>query len=43
MGGSPLGEIVAFQNATSSTFHFVESTAGTYDISLQINDTAGKW
>ena len=41
MGGSPIGGIVAFPNATSSTFRFIESTAGTYDISLQINDSAG--
>jgi hypothetical protein len=41
MGGSPIGGIVAFPNATSSTFTFIESIAGTYDISLQINDSAG--
>ncbi len=39
--GKPLGPITPFPNATSSTFRFIESTAGTYDISLQINDSAG--
>ena len=39
--GSPIGSIVAFSGATSSTFKFVESTSGTYDISLNISDSAG--
>ncbi len=41
VGGSPEGPIVAFPGATSSTFTFVESTPGTYDISLNISDSAG--
>ena len=40
-GGSPIGAIVAFPGATSSTFKFVESTPGTYDISLNVSDSAG--
>ena len=39
--GSPVGTNTPFPNATSSTFHFIEPIAGTYGISLQINDSAG--
>ena len=39
--GSPIGGIVAFPGATSSTFKFVESTPGTYDISLNVSDSEG--
>jgi hypothetical protein len=35
----PLGPLIAFPGATSSTFKFVESTPGTYEISCEVTDS----
>ncbi len=37
----PLGPIVAVPGATSSSFEFIESSPGTYDISINVTDSAG--
>ena len=39
----PLGPIVAVPCATSSSFEFIESSPGTYDISIRIWDSAGNY
>ena len=39
----PIGPIVEVPGATSSSFEFIESSPGTYDISIRIWDSAGNY